>query len=200
MWSRRQLPGWRANARLYRGKKNHPWQRQTCDDSGDTRVCRKTGQRSSKRYLPARAFARSLTMRTKMPRQESSLNLMACLPGPLQAGVKKPWMVAHPRRSAPFLCVVQRKENSAMETAMAETVMTPTAAPKAPVIEADRRPVKAVVGVVRPATPIRTATRVVRRRISNGVAARIAVGSLARRAPGIVVIGTGGLKGLAAVF
>src|SRR5258708_40340296 len=74
--------------------------------------------------------------------------------------------------------------------------------PKLTAVEdAYRRPIEAIVGVVRATTPIGAATRVIRG-ISNRVTARITIGTLARRAraPSVVVIGTDRLEGLTAVF
>ena len=110
----------------------------------------------------------------------------------------EPWMVTHPRLRASW--VFWRRENLATETAVPKAAMTEASAPIAAVVEADGRPVEAIVGIVRPTTPIGTAARVVRR-VGNGVTAGdVTIRTLARRAPGVVIIGTDGPKGLAAVF
>ena len=89
------------------------------------------------------------------------------------------------------------------ETAMAETVVAKASAPITTIEDPYRRAVITIVGVVRAATPIRTATCVGRRvgnRVTGRVTARVTAGALPGRARVAVVIGTDELKGLTAVF
>lgn len=82
---------------------------------------------------------------------------------------------------------------------MAEAAMAKASAPIATIEDPYRRPVIAIIGIVRSATPIRTASRVVGR-VGNRVTARVTAGARPKRTRVAVVIRTDGLKGLAAVF
>ena len=90
-------------------------------------------------------------------------------------------------------------EAAMAEAAMAETAVAKASAPITTIENPYRRAVITIVGVVRSATPIGTATRVVGR-VGNRVTARVTAGALPERARVAVVIGTDGLKGLTAVF
>ena len=80
---------------------------------------------------------------------------------------------------------------------MAKATMTESATPIATIKDAYGGSV-AIVGVVRPATPIGAASRV-RGRIGDRVTSCVASSTLARPVR-IVVIGSDGLESLAAVF
>ncbi len=82
---------------------------------------------------------------------------------------------------------------------MAKAAMAEASTPIATVEDPYRRPVVAIVWVVRSATPIRTAARVIGW-VGDRVTARIPAGARPERARIAVVIGTDGLKSLAAVF
>jgi hypothetical protein len=82
---------------------------------------------------------------------------------------------------------------------MTEAAMAEASTPIAAVEDPYRGSVVAIVWVVRPATPVRTAACVVGW-VGDGVTARVTAGARTERARIAVVIGTDGLKGLAAVF
>ena len=108
------------------------------------------------------------------------------------------WLPTH-GSTATLWSFLKESKSSATEAATAETAMAKASAPIATVEDPYRRAVVAIVGVVRSATPIGTATRVIRW-VRNRVTAGVTAGTLPERARVAVVIGTGGLKGLAAVF